>query len=154
MKVIFYIISVSLQISGALLLMLFSLSTNRKKVIDRFINKNIVSRHGEKINYNKGELKSAFKNAYLSKFSFGFIALGYLVGVFGNIDNCSYLTVIIGIVALTLIFMGLAYLMTFLIVKYSHEVNKKMTNDELKKYNIEPTQEFATNEDIDKLFSD
>ena len=47
--------------------------------------------------------------------------------------------------------MGLAYLITSLIVKHSSKVNEEISNDELKKYNIEPTQEFLTEEDILRL---
>lgn len=155
MKVLLYIISISLQISGALLLMLFSLSTNRKKVIKNFINKDIITKDSdERIDYNKEELKETFKTAYLNKFSFGFIALGYLIGVIGEIDYSYKLVIILGIIIFTLIFMILAYLIVHFIMKYSKEVNKELTEEEMIAYNIDPTITMVTQNDIDELFKD
>ncbi len=149
-----YIISISLQVSGALLLMLSSLSTKRVNVIKKFISKNTITKEGPKIFYDEDEFKETFRTSYLNIFSFGFIAFGYLIGVFGEIDCCNRWGIILGIILFTAIFMSLSYLIVNAIIKRSKKVNTELSVEELEKNNIEPNDDFATNEDIDKIFTD
>lgn len=153
MNIFLYIISIALQVSGALLLMIFSISTKREKIIKKFINKDIVTEEGNSISYNKEELKETFRVAYLNRFSFGYIAFGYLISVFGETNNNKWL-LILYITLSTIIFMSLAYLIVFLIMKKSSKVNKELTLVEMQKINVPSTMNFITNEDIDKLFDD
>lgn len=153
MSIFLYVISIALQVSGALLLMIFSISTKREKIIKRFINKDIVTEQGSSISYNKEEFKETFRNAYLNIFSFGYIALGYLISVFGETNNDKWL-LILYITLFAIFFMSLAYFIIFLIMKKSSKVNKELTLAELEKINVPSTINFMTNEDIDKLFEE
>ncbi len=59
LNVIIYILSISLQISGALLLVSTACSTKRSDVIKEYVSKNIVEKHGGnngELNYNKEAL--------------------------------------------------------------------------------------------------
>ena len=78
-----------MQVSGALIITIFTLSTKREKVIAKFINKNLINQDGntKELEYNKKEFVNTFKNIYLNRFSFCYIALGYMIGVFGKIKN-------------------------------------------------------------------
>ena len=81
MSALAYIFSISLQIAGALLLLIYSISTKRESVIRRFVGKGLLARQGERLDYDEKAYKEEFCRAYLNKFSFGFIAFGYLLGV-------------------------------------------------------------------------
>lgn len=152
MELFFYIFSISLQLAGALLLMIFSFSTKREKVIKRFCNKDIINQdENMEISYNEEEFKNTFKIAYLSKFSFCYIALGYIIGVLGTRELASKFTTILEIIICTILLMLCAYGITNIIIKYSKTVNKKITSDELKEYNIEPTMVELSNEEIDEI---
>ena len=156
MSTMFYIISISLQIAGALLLVIFAISTKRRKVVERFVNKDMVFEDGNtnEISYNKEELKQTFKVAYLSKLSFFYIALGYLVGIWGENKELSNITITIAIIGVTAIIMLASYFIVEQILKYSKKVNKKLTCKELKEYGINSTMVSISNKEIYERFSD
>ena len=152
MNTFFYIISISLQVSGSLLLMFFSLSTSRAKVIKKFINKDIVTKTGSELIYNEEEFKETFRTIYLNRCSFGFIALGSIFSILGDADYCNNWIIFIGIILFTFILSALAYLLVGILIKHLKKVNDKLSSKELEENNIKPSVEFATNKDIDKLF--
>ena len=155
MRILLYILSISFQVSGALLLMKYSLSSNREKVIKRFINKNMITKdYDGNIIYDKKELKETFKIAYLNKLSFLYITLGYLMNVFGKTDDSQLLFVIIGIVFFTLLFMILAYFSVYLIIKFSKNVNDVLTEKEMVKYKIDPNISTITKKEMNDIFKD
>lgn len=154
MKVLIYILSISFQVSGALLLLKYSLSTRREQVNKRFVDKNIITKDGEKINYSEEGLRETFRTAYLNKISFGFIALGYLINIFGDLEGAFLPHVFIVIIFLTALLMTIAYFIVFLKIKYSKKINKPLTEDELLEYGIEPNFSAITEEDIDNIFND
>ena len=73
---VIYILSISFQVAGALLLMVNALSTRRDRVIHRFASHSLIYRDNNtgELEYDKEALKGAFKEAYLSKFAFAEIA--------------------------------------------------------------------------------
>ena len=149
-----YVISISLQVAGALLLMINALSTRRDKVIRRFLGKGLVSRDNNTntIVYDKERLKETYKEAYLSKFAFMFIALGYFFGIFSNIEDDLKLILALIIIAMTVVIMILSYVTVNLVVKYKKSVNCEITNEELNELGIEPDIENTSNEEIAKWF--
>ena len=89
----FYIISVSFQIAGALLLVLFSISTKRDSVIRRFVGNGIITKDGDSkiLDYNENAYKEEYRRAFLNKYSFGCILLGYMLSIWGEIEDGSRL---------------------------------------------------------------
>ena len=80
-----YIGAISLQVTGALLLLLFSVSTKRVDVIRKFGDGGIITYDEEtkELNYKEEAFKEAYRTSYLNKISFFYIGVGYLLGVFG-----------------------------------------------------------------------
>lgn len=134
--------------------MIFALSTKREKVIQRFAGNGIIARDNNtnEIFYNEKAFKDSFKDAYLNKCSFAFIALGYFTGVFGEIN---YNKVLVGvlIVLLTALIMGVTYLIVNQLVSHSKVINKKITNEELNLVGVEPDIEDIPNDEIDKIIN-
>lgn len=155
MNIILYISSISFQVAGAILLMLLSLSTDRRKVINRFINKNMILCDGntKKLTYDKGEFKNIFKQAYLAKFSFLYIATGYILGIFGNTKECNQWIILIFVIIFTIVLIGLAYFIVAQIIKHSKNINKEITYEELEKLDLEPTMESTSNKELDEIFN-
>ena len=151
-----YVISISLQVAGSLLLMINTLSTNRKKVIQRFVGKGIISRDNntKMIYYNKAAFKEIYKETYLTKISFAFIALGYFLSVFGSAEDINKIYLAFYIVIITILIMLIAYFVVNQILKHSKKVNKDINNDELETTSIGPGFENIPNEEIDNLFND
>ena len=84
-----YILAISLQVSGALLLLIKSISIKRKDLIIRFKGNGIIFKDNniDEISYDKEAFQKLFENTLINRWSFGFIFSGYLIGVFGSIDN-------------------------------------------------------------------
>ena len=150
-----YILSVSLQVAGALLLMLNVLSTKREKVIRRFVGKGLLCRDNNTnaISYDQNALKAVFQEAYLSKFAFAYIIMGYLFGVFGTIASEYRNIIATAIVAATALLILLSYLVVYLILKFSKKVNREISNEELISLGIEPDIENISNEEINRICS-
>ena len=156
MSTVIYIISISLQLAGALLVLFFAVSTKRQAVIKSFAGASgIISRDNDtmQIQYSHDSFKETYRTAYLSKCAFVFIALGYFLGVFGSIEWKYKIVVGIMIILLTAIIMCITYWSVDYLVKHSDRVNEEITNEELEQLGIEPDMENVSVEDIEGFFS-
>lgn len=151
----FYVVAISLQVSGALQLLLSFASTKRDNVIRNFIGKGIISRDSNTkiIDYDKKAYKQVFKSAYLNKFSFIYIFWGYLLGVWGTIEKESKSKATIFIILTTILILTISNLLITLYVKKSKKVNREITNEDLERLQIQPDIENISNEEIEKLFN-
>ncbi len=150
---ILYILSTAFQIAGALLLMINSLSTRRDRVIRRFAGNGIIHKDNNtnKLSYNKDAFRETFKEAYLNKCAFLFIAIGYSLGIFGNLEGNPKCLALIIIYIATAAIMTLTYFIINLIIKNKKEINNEITSSELEKLGIKPDTETISNELIDAL---
>ncbi len=149
-----YILSIAFQVAGALLLMINSLSTKREKVIKRFASSKIIFRHNNtgEISYNEEALRDEYRNAYLNKLAFSYIAVGYIIGVFGEIGDGSRVCIALLIIGIASVIIGASYLSIWFVLKYNKEINREITNEELNSLGIEPDLEDIPNHLIDALF--
>lgn len=136
---IIYIVSISLQVAGALLLMFFSISTKRENIIRAYFGKGSSKRkdNSNEIEYSEKTFKDIYKTAYLTKFSFAYIALGYLLSIYGESSEVNRNCITILIIGCTILCILLAFGIVAMIMKYSKIVNKKVTYDELSKLDLE-----------------
>lgn len=153
MLFVIYILAISLQVSGALLLVIFSASTKRDEIIKRFVGKKLMYREGDdgKLNYDEQAYKEEFKVALLNKLSFVYIALGYLLGVWGENGKTSKVLTTILVILSTIIIMFLSIIFIDLHLIKSKNIAREITNEDLKRLNIEPTVQFASENEIDDL---
>lgn len=147
---IIYILSISFQIAGALLLLVYSTSAKRESIIRRFVGKGFLTRQGDKVEYNQDAYEKEYFLTYSNKLSFGYIAGGYLLNVFGDTENACKWFVVICILLLTPLIMffslkGISFLVSYL------KKNDKITNEDLKVFDIKPDMEYMTSEDVDQL---
>ena len=156
MYTIIYILSISLQLAGALLLMIFALSTKREKIIQQFAGKGLIYRDNntDKLSYNETVFREAYRNAYLNKCAFAFIGLGYLSGIFGDIGLNNKFLIAFFIIICTAILMGTTYIIVECFTKHCKIVNQKITSDELLAIGIEPDLENISDDKIQELFKD
>jgi hypothetical protein len=155
-KMICYIFSISLQIAGALLLIFFLISTKRENIIRNFFGRGIILKNGntKEIIYNKEAFLEEYRNAYLNKCSFIYIAVGYVLGIFGELKPECKLVAFFMVVLLSMLIMFLSIFGSKFLVKIFIKKSGDITDDELKKLGIEPDLESISNENIDSLFTD
>ena len=152
-----YIMAVSFQVSGALLLLFYNISTKRENIIKNFSNnKWFIERCGTKITYNKNGLKEIFKIAYINKISFFYIIIGYIIGVFGKIEENTYmLSIIIGMIIFIFICFGIYIPKQIMLLKEKKDTTFfDITNDDIKSLNINDTLDFPTEEEIQNMLDD
>ena len=148
-----YIFSISFQVAGALLLMINSMSTKRDKVILRFAGHGIIYRDNDtnSLDYKKGAFIDIYKEAWLSKFAFLWIAIGYFGGVFGEMGNDSKIILTIFIAVSTMVIIAASYFVVGLIVKYNKNINREITSAELAELGIEPDIENISISELEKM---
>lgn len=155
MRTIIYILSLSFQVAGALLLLFFAKSTKRENVVRNFVGNGIIKidNNTMELDYDTNAFKENYRVAYLNKFAFLYIAIGYILGVFGCIEWKSKIVVAILIIFGTIIIMVITYACVNCLIKYLKDSNKKITNEELMKFGIKPNIGTISFDKIDAFFA-
>lgn len=153
-EVLVYIFSISFQVAGAMILLLFTLSTKRLEIIKRFSGTGMILRNGDtgELNYNENEFVNTFREGYLNKAAITFIAIGYFAGVFGEIGQNNRVLVAFCVITFTTIILMLTCYSVESFLKKSPVVNARITNKELEQVGIEPDMESISGEEISKMF--
>jgi len=148
-----YIFAISFQVAGALQLLVSFVSTKRDNVIKRFAGKGFISRDGntKKVLYDKSSFLAEFKTAWLSKIAFGFIAIGYLIGIWGNIEDDKKISAFFLIAAITAMVLFLSHFIVHIYITRSKRINADITNDELERLKIQPALETISDSEIADL---
>lgn len=151
---VIYILAISLQVSGALLLLIKSISTKRKDLIIRFKGNGIIFKDNNtnEISYDKEAFQKLYENTLINRWSFGFIFSGYLIGVFGSVvNNCNKCKVIAfaSILLLTIMF---TVITKFYIEKYAKKHCFEITKEDIVEAKIEADMQNIPNNEIDDLF--
>ena len=112
-----YILAVSLQLAGAELLIWNYWSKPIKQLKREELSKENHVEGSVLIINSKSEDKIA-KNIWLNRFAFVMIVLGYVAGIFGDLQNCSRLCIALYVIVLSVLF---AYI--------AEKVTKRKAND-------------------------
>lgn len=153
-KAIVYIFAISFQVAGAMILLLFTLSTKRLEIIKRFSGTGMIFRNGEtgELSYNGNEFVNTFREGYLNKFAITYIAIGYFLGIFGEIGQNNKVLIAFCVITFTTIILMFTYYFVESFLKKSSIVNARITNKELEQAGIEPEMESISGEEISKMF--
>ena len=137
---IFYVIAISLQLSGAILLLFSSLSTKRSKIVKEFAQSKIITEDSntKDIFYNNQSFMAAWENVHQNRFAFAYISVGYLAGIWGEISNEQRCKALVYVSILSTLIIVSSRLVIKQILKHSRRANKSITNDELTALGVEP----------------
>lgn len=149
-----YILAISLQVSGALLLLIKSLSTKKEDLIIRFKgNGNIYKDNNtDEISYDKEAFKKIYENTLINRWSFGFIFCGYLIGVFGSIDNNWNKCKVIAFASILLLTIMFTLITKFYIERYAKKHCFEIRKEDFAEAKIEADMQSIPNNEIDDLF--
>lgn len=146
-----YELSISLQLSGALILMLWCFSKVSDNVLDMCFPGVVFAKrneHGE-LYIAKEMIRQKVKTIFLNVWAFIYIAIGYLTSVFAENDMEQPWCKLILIVAMTALFLVIAYCATkYISVAWGKE-DHILTEEEIEKYDI-PSE--TTDDEILNLF--
>lgn len=149
-KALVYIFAISFQVAGAMILLLFTLSTKRLEIIKRFSGTGMIFRNGDngELSYNENEFVNTFREGYLNKLAITYIAIGYFLGVFGEIGQNNKVLIAFCVITFTAIILMLTCYSVERFLKKASIVNARITNEELKQAGIEPEMESISEEEI------
>lgn len=149
-----YILAISLQVSGALLLLIKSISIKRKDLIIQFKGNGIIFKDNNThvISYDKEAFQKLFENTLINRWSFGFIFSGYLIGVFGSIDNNWNKCKVIAFASILLLTIMFTLITKFYIERYAKKHCFEITKEDFAKAKIEADMQSIPNNEIDDLF--
>lgn len=141
LSLIAYVGAISLQIAGALMLIIFAISTKREKVVRAFARSHVTIRDGEtkKLSYDHDAFVDDYRVAYFSKISVCFIALGYLIGIFGDIGDYNRLFIALAVIVITVALIIVSYTCVKGLLKKNS--NKKISDEELESIGAKPDLE-------------
>lgn len=147
-----YELSISLQLSGALLLLLWSFSKMSKNVLNMCFPGIIFAERKENgdVYIGRDIIRSKVKTILLNICAFCYIDAGYLLPVFSD-DSVKNQWFTFGlIIVLTILFIVSAYLISIFVSVIWIRKDRILTEDEIAEYNI-PT--YATEQEILDLLS-
>lgn len=130
-----YILSISLQVAGAICLIMNYWGNVEKKVILSYYASGEISKaqDNNKVLLKKDRLQSCAKDIYTNRFSFICIIIGYGIGLFGNItDSSDKLYVILAICLFCITFTYTGQKLSSLISKKHIKKIKKLIEKSLK----------------------
>ncbi len=148
-----YVIAISFQVAGAVQLLVSFVSTKRDNIIKHFAGKGFISRDGntKKVLYDKASFLAEFKTAWLSKIAFVLIVIGYLIGIWGSVEDDKKLFAFILIMLITALLLFISHSAIDFYVRKSKQINAEITSDELDRLKIEPSIETISDTEIDDL---
>ena len=150
---IIYCLSIAFQLAGALVLLIYGVSTKRTTILSSFSDNVFIGLDGntKEVNDLSIPIKSKFKQAFLNKSAFICLAIGYLLGVFGSIDETERFLSLLIIIAFTILIIIGIHIIVRISLKQAKVINS-VTISELEQVGIKPNVESSSNEDIQKLF--
>lgn len=148
-------ISVSFQLAGALVLLLYNVSTKRDDIIRSMYNAMAYTeRNGntQEINDLSIQFREKYRNAYLNKAAFFLLTVGYVLSLFGAIGKDEQCSAFFLVIVLTTLFV---WLTKFLVEKYclqQPDASTPVRNADLERLGIEPHSESLSDIEVNDIW--
>ena len=147
-----FIISVSLQLVGSIVLMFHALPFRRRDLVRAFFRNSFSVRHGEEIRYDHQLFILEGRRIYTTWLAIACLCAGYVLQVFSTKTNDEPiwigLAIIIFTAVLYLLVFGISYCLSRIIA------SKEVTSDELKQCKVDTNMAEATEEDIKQVLAE
>ena len=150
-----YIISLSFQLSGSLVVLIYNIGISRASIIKSFRSTAVIARDGEtnEISDVTNAIKDRFRQAYVNSAAFVQLLVGYFVGLFAEKTDTEICSVLCAIAISTLVLLCLSLLIVRLCMRRD-KVTRNITDEELKSYDIKPDIESLSKKEVDDIFEE
>lgn len=110
---IFYIVSVSFQVAGALILLLWACGSTRQKIIEKYYPEVGSANPDDDGNtvMNVGKIRKCVMEIYMNRISFFYIAVGYFLAIYGELNIKRDIAAVL-ICILTVFFIGVGVIIS------------------------------------------
>lgn len=129
-----YIISISFQICGALLLLLDSVFNGVEKIYSQFnYDRKEITDNSYSTFFNKKEdFVPYLKQLFIERSAFLYLAVGYIIGIWGSVGECNKMIIALFVIIVSIVIIIATH---FLSNKISVIQSNKVCNDYEKNYN-------------------
>lgn len=120
---VIYVVALALQLSAGILLLIGSTSTRKKNIIKKYCELHLVIRtnkEGGLRNYE--EFIQVAKSAWINKFAFAYLAIGYLISIWGELPD-NKISAFVWVILISVIFIVIANIVSNKLSKGYGEVN-------------------------------
>lgn len=151
---ILYVTSVSLQVAGALALMI-SFWNNINHEILKIIYSSVLTANRDNDNnvlIPKIELYKATRHIWMNRIAFVYLALGYILGVFGRNDGHELCIILLLLLMISLLIL-ISWLVSFFIAKKVVKDDRCISYGELCSILGRDVPTNVTNKEIDEIFN-
>lgn len=151
LQLIAYVFSRAFQISGAVIVLFYGLSSKRKSILQSFFANSfsIKSSDTNEIEYDHNALVETYRTTYLNKFAFTYIIIGYSLDIFGKSNSTDNLLTFLIIILVTSIFIFITVKIVNIIIIKSNEINKVVNYEELIENHLNVNLEEISDEEIE-----
>ena len=151
---VFYFISIALQVSGALILILFCWGNTERRVLNTIFpaNTSVHREEDDTVIISKEKLFKAHKEILLNRYAFIFIGVGYLLNLFGDNDELNPWVGLAVVMAGCLLFVGLGVFVAHLYAKYRNKCDRRYKFDDLCSKLDNDIVTNVTKAEIDEMF--
>ena len=150
---ILFCFSIAFQLAGALILLLYGVSTKRDNIIKSFSARSFIWRDGntQKINDLSKEYQQRYRQAFLNKTAFLYLTLGYMLSIWAEKGSSSPCLSTLITVALTILLLVVGKVVVNQWLMKRSSVMAPITGEDLERLGIEPDMESISTSDIDKM---
>ena len=129
----FFLISISFQLSGALILIFFCWGKTNHKILNMIYPSNSTFERDDNdmVKISKDKLCRANKEVLLNRTAFIFIGLGYLLSVFGTNEGLCPWHGLLFVIVMSIFMMCIGYIIAHFIAKASNKMDRSYHYDEL-----------------------
>lgn len=133
-----YEISISLQLSGAVLLLLWSFSKMSKNVLNMCFPGIVFASRRENgdVYIDRDIIRSKVKTILLNVCAFCYITVGYLLPIFSESNTENQMYTFVSVVVLSVVFIVSAHFISKLVSIVWIRKDRTLTDDEITEYNI------------------
>ncbi len=147
----FYILSISFQLAGSTILLIFPNRVNRAYLVKSFLLNSFTSANENSLEYDHKAYVKSCETIHSNCIAFFYLLCGYFLSIFATNQSEKRLQVLISIAVIFVVLIIISRLVVSLIIKHSKKVTQRITIDELGKLGINPNLESIKVEEIDKL---
>lgn len=117
-----YILAIAFQLAGALLLIFHYMKNPEEQIKKSYFSQDaIVEAENGKVKLRKEKVRIKAAEIYINRIAFIYIALGYFLGIFGDVQNASRLQIAF-----------LTAMVTILLIAIGSRIQARISNDKFK----------------------
>lgn len=147
-----YILSLAFQVAGAVLLIIKYWGRTRERIIDEYFpGSNVIERDkNNNVKLQKDKVQECARRIYDNRAAFLFIAVGYILSIFGEMQGKCKVCVLAFVISSTVIIIILEKNWSYIAAEYFYKEDIPLKYDDIK----EKADTCITSSEVDDMFQD